>query len=204
MQLAALGLSLSDVVDALERNNANRGAGYVERGGEQILMRCPGQASDEGELGKSMIATRGGVPIRVSDVAEVAIGSELRSGAATENGREIVLGTVLMLTGENQRIVAQAAADRLEQITASLPEGISAHPLYDRTELVERTIATVEENLAEGALLVIVVLFLLLGNFRAALITAAVIPVSMLMTLSGSLATRTPPKDRKSACRERG
>src|SRR3546814_9717777 len=103
MQLAALGLSLSDVVDALERNNANRGAGYVERGGEQILIRVPGQASDEGDLGNIMIATRGGVPIRVSDVAEVAIGSELRSGAATENGREIVLGTVLMLTGENPR-----------------------------------------------------------------------------------------------------
>jgi len=191
MQLAALGLSLSDVVDALERNNANRGAGYVERGGEQILIRVPGQASDEADLGNIIIATRGGVPIRVSDVAQVSIGSELRSGAATENGREIVLGTVLMLTGENPRVVAQAAADRLKQITASLPEGISAHPLYDRTELVERTIATVEENLAEGALLVIVVLFLLLGNFRAALITAAVIPIAMLMTLSGMLATRT-------------
>ncbi|HEX9807661.1 MAG TPA: CusA/CzcA family heavy metal efflux RND transporter [Alteraurantiacibacter sp.] len=191
MQLAALGLSLSDVVDALERNNANRGAGYVERGGEQILIRVLGQASDEADLGNIIIATRGGVPIRVSDVAQVSIGSELRSGAATENGREIVLGTVLMLTGENPRVVAQAAADRLKQITASLPEGISAHPLYDRTELVERTIATVEENLAEGALLVIVVLFLLLGNFRAALITAAVIPIAMLMTLSGMLATRT-------------
>ena len=191
MQLAALGLSLSDVVDALERNNANRGAGYVERGGEQILIRVPGQASDEADLGNIIIATRGGVPIRVSDVAQVSIGSELRSGAATENGREIVLGTVLMLTGENPRVVAQAAADRLKQITASLPEGISAHPLYDRTELVERTIATVEENLAEGALLVIVVLFLLLGNFRAALITAVVIPIAMLMTLSGMLATRT-------------
>src|SRR3546814_14954366 len=109
MQLAALGLSLSDVVDALERNNANRGAGYVERGGEQILIRVPGQASDEGDLGNIMIATRGGVPIRVSDVAAVAIGSELRSGAAPENGREIVLGTVLMLTGEHPRTVAQRA-----------------------------------------------------------------------------------------------
>lgn len=191
VQLAALDLSLPDVVDALERNNANRGAGYVERGGEQILIRVPGQASDETDLGNIIVATRGGVPIRVSDIAEVSIGSELRSGAATENGREIVLGTVLMLTGENPRVVAQAAADRLEQITETLPEGISAHPLYDRTELVERTIATVEKNLAEGALLVVVVLFLLLGNFRAALITAAVIPVAMLMTLSGMLATRT-------------
>ncbi len=191
VQLAALNLSLSDVVTALEDNNANRGAGYVERGGEQILIRVPGQAAGESDLSNIIIATRGGVPIRVSDVAEISIGSELRSGAATENGREIVLGTVLMLTGENPRVVAQAAADRLEQITATLPEGISAHPLYDRTELVERTIETVQKNLAEGALLVVLVLFLLLGNFRAALITAAVIPVAMLMTLTGMLATRT-------------
>ncbi len=191
MQLSAMGLSLSDVVEALERNNANRGAGYVERGGEQILIRVPGQAANEADLGGIVIATRGGVPIRVSDVAGIAIGSELRSGAATEDGKEIVLGTVLMLTGENPRVVAQATADKLEQITASLPEGVVAHPLYDRTELVERTIATVEKNLAEGALLVVVVLFLLLGNFRAALITAAVIPIAMLMTLTGMLATRT-------------
>jgi cobalt-zinc-cadmium resistance protein CzcA len=190
-QLAALGLSLSDVVEALQRNNSNQGAGYVERGGEQILIRIPGQAANEAELGAIVIATRGGVPIRVSDVAEVAIGSELRTGAATENGKEIVIGTLLMLTGENPRVVAQAAAERLEQVTGSLPEGVIAHPLYDRTDLVERTIGTVEENLAEGALLVIVVLFLLLGNFRAALITAAVIPVAMLMTLTGMLATRT-------------
>ncbi|WP_299195947.1 CusA/CzcA family heavy metal efflux RND transporter [uncultured Erythrobacter sp.] len=191
MQLAALGLSLSDVVEALERNNANRGAGYVERGGEQILIRVPGQAANEADLGSIIVATRGGIPIRVTDVAEISIGAELRSGAATENGREIVLGTVMMLTGENPRVVAQASADRLEQITATLPQGIIAHPLYDRTELVDRTIVTVEKNLAEGALLVIVVLFLLLGNFRAALITAAVIPVAMLMTLTGMLATRT-------------
>ena len=180
MQLVAMNLSLSDLVEALERNNANRGAGYVERGGEQILIRVPGQASEEADLQAIVIATRGGVPIRVSDVAEVSIGSELRSGAATENGREIVLGTVMMLTGENPRVVAQASADKLEQITASLPDGVIAHPLYDRTALVDRTIATVEKNLVEGALLVIVVLFLLLGNFRAALITAAVIPLAML------------------------
>src|SRR3546814_3796569 len=104
-----------------------------------MRFRFPGQGSDEGDLGNIMIATRGGVPIRVSDVEEVAIGSELRSGAATENGREIVLGTVLMLTGENPRIVAQAAADRMEQIPASLPEGISAPPLYARTDKSEET-----------------------------------------------------------------
>ena len=184
-QLAALRLSLTDIVEALEANNANRGAGYVERAGEQILIRVPGQAKDEADLSQIIVATRGGVPIRIGDVAEVVIGSELRTGAATENGREIVLGTIFMLTGENPRVVAQAAAARLEQATKSLPAGVIAHPLYDRTALVDRTISTVEKNLAEGALLVIVVLFLLLGNIRAALITAAVIPVSMLMTLTG-------------------
>ncbi len=184
-QLAALKLSLNDVVEALERNNSNRGAGYVERAGEQILIRVPGQVVGEADLSQIIVATRGGVPIRIGDVAEVVIGSELRTGAATENGKEIVLGTVSMLIGENPRLVAQAAKARLEQATASLPAGVVAHPLYDRTELVDRTIATVEKNLAEGALLVVVILFLLLGNFRAALITAAVIPIAMLMTLTG-------------------
>ncbi len=190
-QLASLKLSLTDIVEALEANNANKGAGYVERAGEQILIRVPGQAKDEADLSQIIVATRGGVPIRIGDVAEVAIGSELRTGAATENGKEIVLGTIFMLTGENPRVVAQAAAERLEQATKSLPAGVVAHPLYDRTELVDRTIATVEKNLAEGALLVVVVLFLLLGNIRAALITAAVIPVAMLMTLTGMVQTRT-------------
>jgi len=190
-QLASLKLSLTDIVEALEANNANKGAGYVERAGEQILIRVPGQAKDEADLSQIIVATRGGVPIRIGDVAEVVIGSELRTGAATENGREIVLGTIFMLTGENPRVVAQAAAERLKQATKSLPAGVVAHPLYDRTELVDRTIATVEKNLAEGALLVVVVLFLLLGNIRAALITAAVIPVAMLMTLTGMLQTRT-------------
>ncbi len=189
-QLAALRLSLSDVVEALERNNGNRGAGYVERGGEQILIRVPGQAANEVDLSQIIIATRGGVPIRVADVADVTIGSELRTGAATENGNEIVLGTVQMLIGENPRVVSVAAAEQLRVATAALPEGVIAHPLYDRTELVDRTIETVIKNLAEGALLVIVVLFLLLGNFRAALITAAVIPIAMLMTLTGMVQGR--------------
>ena len=189
-RLAALGISLSNVVEALESNNANAGAGYVERAGEQILIRIPGRAADETDLSQIIVATRGGVPIRIANVAEVVIGSELRTGAATENGKEIVLGTIFMLTGSNPRIVAQAAAERLEAVNKSLPAGVIAQPLYDRTDLVERTVATVEKNLAEGALLVIVVLFLLLGNFRAALITAAVIPISMLMTLTGMAAGR--------------
>ena len=189
-RLAALGISLSDVVEALESNNANAGAGYVERAGEQILIRIPGRAADAADLSQIIVATRGGVPIRIADVAEVVIGSELRTGAATENGKEIVLGTIFMLTGSNPRIVAQAAAERLEAVNKSLPTGVIAQPLYDRTELVERTIETVEKNLAEGALLVIVVLFLLLGNIRSALITAAVIPIAMLMTLTGMAAGR--------------
>ena len=190
VQLAALGISLSDVVDALESNNANAGAGYVERAGEQVLIRVPGRAETESDLSQIIVAKRGGVPIRIGDIAEVVIGSELRTGAATENGKEIVLGTIYMLTGSNPRIVAQAAAERLELVNKSLPSGIIAQPLYDRTELVERTIATVEKNLGEGALLVIVILFLLLGNVRAALITAAVIPIAMLMTLTGMAAGR--------------
>jgi len=189
-RLAAIGISLTDVVEALEANNANRGAGYVERAGEQILIRVPGRAANETDISQIIVATRGGVPIRVGDVADVVIGSELRTGAATQNGKEIVLGTIFMLTGENPRIVAQAAAERLKQVQASLPSGIIAQPLYDRTELVDRTIATVEKNLVEGAILVIAVLFLLLGNIRAALITAAVIPFSMLMTLTGMVQGR--------------
>ncbi len=189
-RLAAIGLSLTDVVEALEANNANRGAGYVERAGEQILIRLPGRAENEVDIAQIIVATRGGMPIRIGDVAEVLIGSELRTGAATQNGKEIVLGTIFMLTGENPRIVAQAAAERLSQVQASLPSGVIAQPLYDRTELVDRTIATVEKNLVEGAILVIAVLFLLLGNIRAALITAAVIPFSMLMTLTGMVQGR--------------
>jgi len=189
-QLASLGISLTDVVDALEANNANAGAGYVERAGEQVLIRIPGRVENQDDLSQIIVAKRGGIPIRVGNIAEVVIGSELRNGAATENGKEIVLGTVYMLTGSNPRIVAQAAAEKLEEVNRSLPAGVQAVPLYDRTELVERTIATVETNLLEGALLVIVILFLLLGNVRAALITAAVIPISMLMTLSGMAAGR--------------
>tara|TARA_R110002126_G_scaffold10087_7_gene45403 strand:+ start:11020 stop:14187 length:3168 start_codon:yes stop_codon:yes gene_type:complete len=189
-QLASLGISLTDVVDALEANNANAGAGYVERAGEQVLIRIPGRVEDQNDLSQIIVAKRGGIPIRIGNIAEVVIGSELRNGAATENGREIVLGTIYMLTGSNPRIVAQAAAEKLEEVNRSLPDGVQAVPLYDRTELVERTIATVETNLLEGALLVIVILFLLLGNVRAALITAAVIPISMLMTLSGMAAGR--------------
>ncbi len=184
-RLSAYGLTLNDVVDALDRNNANVGAGYVERYGEQYLVRVPGQAAGIDDLKSIIVTNRGGVPIRISDVAYVGMGEELRTGAATENGQEVVLGTVFMLAGENSRIVARAAAERLKVAAKALPAGVQAAAIYDRTDLVERAIWTVEKNLLEGALLVIVVLFLLLGNVRAALITAAVIPIAMLMTITG-------------------
>jgi cobalt-zinc-cadmium resistance protein CzcA len=184
-RLAAAGLTMNDVIEALAENNSNVGAGYVERYGEQLLVRSQGQAQGIEDLQRIIVANRNGVPVRIVDVADVIMGEELRTGAATENGREVVLGTVFMLMGENSRRVAQAVAERLEIAARALPEGVIASPVYDRTELVDRTIETVEKNLLEGALLVIVVLFLLLGNIRAALITAAVIPLSMLLTITG-------------------
>jgi cobalt-zinc-cadmium resistance protein CzcA len=187
-RLAAYGITALDVVAALERNNANAGAGYIERNGEQVLIRVPGQAATDKDLAGIVVTQRDGVPIRVRDVADVALGKELRTGAATENGEEVVLGTVFMLIGENSRTVSQAVAARLEQVNSSLPAGLVAKPVYDRTSLVDRTIATVQKNLLEGAVLVIAVLFLLLGNVRAALITAAVIPLSMLLAVSGMVA----------------
>lgn len=184
-RMSAYGLTFDDVVSALASNNTNVGAGYVERYGEQYLVRVPGQASGIDDLQSVIVSNRGGVPIRIADVADVGMGEELRTGAATEDGQEVVLGTVFMLAGENSRIVARAAAGRLEEAAKVLPGGVRAVPIYDRTDLVERAIWTVEKNLAEGALLVIAVLFLLLGNVRAALITAAVIPITMLMTITG-------------------
>ena len=184
-KLLAYGLTLRDVIDAVARNNASVGAGYIERSGEQYLIRVPGQVADTDGIRQIVVAMREGLPLRLSDVAELKEGSELRTGAATKDGHEVVLGTVFMLVGENSRAVAQRAGDRLKEIDATLPEGVSARAVYDRTDLVDRTIATVRKNLIEGALLVIAVLFLLLGNLRAALITAAVIPVTMLLTITG-------------------
>lgn len=184
-KLAAYKLTLNDLVAALERNNANVGAGYVERGGEQLLIRAPGQLGTVKDIANIVIANVQGTPIRVSSVADVGIGQELRSGAATENGREVVLGTVFMLIGENSRTVSQAVAAKLADINRSLPQGIHAVTVYDRTNLVEKAIATVKKNLVEGAILVIAILFLFLGNIRAALITAMVIPLAMLFTFTG-------------------
>ncbi|MDH4562893.1 CusA/CzcA family heavy metal efflux RND transporter [Pseudomonas sp. BN411] len=189
-RLAAYSLTLTDLVTALQRNNANVGAGYIERNGEQLLIRAPGQLEGTADIANIVVANRSGAPIRVRDIASVDIGRELRSGAATENGREVVLGTVFMLIGENSRSVSQAVARRLEEINRGLPKGVVAVPVYDRTHLVDKAIATVKKNLVEGAILVIAVLFLFLGNIRAALITAMVIPLSMLFTFSGMFANK--------------
>ncbi len=189
-KLIAFDISVADILSAVERNNASRGAGYIERNGEQNLIRIPGQISDEAGLREIVVAMRDGMPLRLRDVASVQEGAELRTGAATKDGHEVVLGTVFMLIGENSREVAQRAGARLQQIDASLPEGVTARSVYDRTSLVDRSIATVQKNLLEGALLVIAVLFILLGNIRAALITAAVIPIAMLMTISGMVQNR--------------
>lgn len=189
-RLAAYQLTLNDLVTALERNNANVGAGYIERSGEQLLIRAPGQLASIEDIANIVISSSDGTPIRVRNVAQVQIGRELRTGAATENGREVVLGTVFMLIGENSRSVSQAVAKKLEEINRSLPAGVVAVTVYDRTNLVEKAIATVKKNLFEGALLVIVILFLFLGNIRAALITALVIPLSMLFTFTGMFSNK--------------
>ncbi|ARU04099.1 CusA/CzcA family heavy metal efflux RND transporter [Comamonas serinivorans] len=184
-RLAAYGLSLSDLVNALQRNNANVGAGYIERQGEQYLIRAPGQVASLQDIRNIVVSSQGSTPVRIADVAEVGLGKELRTGAATDNGREVVLGTVFMLIGDNSRTVAQAVARKMAEINQNLPPGVQAITVYDRTVLVDKAIATVKKNLFEGALLVIAVLFLFLGNLRAALITALVIPLSMLFTFTG-------------------
>lgn len=184
-KLASYKLSLQDLVAALERNNSNVGAGYIERRGEQFLVRIPGQLRTPDEIRNVTISQVQGVPIRIKDVADVDLGRELRTGAATDNGAEVVLGTVFMLIGENSRLVAQAVDKKMIDINRSLPAGVKAYTVYDRTVLVDKAIATVKKNLLEGAVLVIAILFLFLGNIRAALITAMVIPLSMLFTFTG-------------------
>ena len=184
-KLLAYDLGFEDVQDALAQSNGNVGAGYVEHNGAQFLVRAPGQVTGVGEIRQIVVARRDNVPIRLDDVAHVSVGKELRTGAATQNGEEVVLGTAFMLTGENSRTVSQRVAAKVAQINESLPRGISANAVYDRTVLVNRTIATVAENLVVGAILVMVVLFVFLKNFRAALIAALVIPLSMLFTVTG-------------------
>ena len=184
-RLLAYGVTLGDLVKALEANNVNVGAGYIETNGEQKLVRIPGQIADLDALRHAVVATRDSVPVTVGDVAEVGIGKELRTGAATRDNTETVLGTALMLVGENSRTVSLRVAERLAEINKTLPRGVRAEPVYDRTILVNKTIATVQKNLLEGAILVIAVLFAFLGNLRAALLTALVIPLSLLATFTG-------------------
>ncbi|MBN9534626.1 MAG: CusA/CzcA family heavy metal efflux RND transporter [Alphaproteobacteria bacterium] len=184
-KLLAFGVTLSDLVNALQANNLNVGAGYIERNGEQYLVRVPGQLADEDAIRRAVIATHDAIPITVGDVATVGIGHELRTGAATQDDHETVLGTAMMLIGENSRIVSQSVAAKLGEINKRLPPGVTAKPVYDRTVLVNKTIATVQKNLIEGAVLVIAVLFLFLGNLRAALLTAMVIPLALFATFTG-------------------
>ena len=184
-RLLAFGVTFADIAAALERNNTNVGAGYLEKNGEQYLVRAPGQVADITALSEIIVAQRAGLPVRIRDIADVAFGKELRTGAATRDGEETVLGTAVMLVNENSRAVASAVGEKLIEINTTLPEGVHAEVVYDRTFLVNKAIATVQKNLLEGALLVVVILFLLLGNLRAALVTAAVIPIAMLMTITG-------------------
>ena len=189
-KLAALDLSFSDVARALEANNANQGARYLEDNGEGYVVRAAGRLEGMQDIATVVVATRGGVPVRIGDIAEVRIGRDLRTGSGSQDGREVVIGTALMLIGENSRTVAAAVDARMEQIRRSLPPGVEVQTVLDRTRLVDATVRTVAKNLAEGAGLVIVILFLLLGNIRAAVITALVIPVAMLMTLTGMVEAR--------------
>ncbi|CAN2533722.1 Nickel+and+cobalt+resistance+protein+CnrA [Methylocapsa aurea] len=183
-KLYALGLSFTDLAAIIDRNNVSRGAGYVEDNGEGYVIRSRGRLESFADILAVPVTTRGGVPVRVEDIAQVGVGRELRTGSASMNGKEVVIGTALMLIGGNSRTVSAAIDARMQEINKSLPPGIEARPILNRTVLVDATIQTVAKNLAEGALLVIIVLFALLGNFRAALITALVIPITMMLLIT--------------------
>lgn len=189
-KLMAHGVSLQQVVQALYDNNGNVGAGYIERNGSQYLVRSPGQVSGIDDIKRIVVTQRNGTPVSIADIAEVSLGRDLRTGAATMNGHEVVLGTVFMLIGENSREVSKRVAEKLVDVNRSLPAGLHATAVYDRTTLVDKTIETVSTSLFEGAVLVVVVLLVLLGNVRAALVTACVIPLAMLFTISGMVANR--------------
>ena len=189
-KLMAYSLTFRNILDALASNNANAGAGYIEHGGEQYLIRAPGQVKTLEEIEQIIVGSNAGAPVYIRDVATVSLGKELRTGAATKNGQEVVLGTVFMLMGENSRTVSQRVAAKMEEVNRTLPAGLEAKTVYDRTTLVDAAINTVKKNLLEGAILVIVILFLFLGNIRAAIITALVIPLSMLFTITGMVSNK--------------
>ena len=184
-RLQQLQIPLSDLQQALTENNENRGAGFIEENGQQLTVRVPGTLNSIEDIQNISLANKSGFPIRVADVATVSIGHDLRTGGATYNGEETVLGIAMMMMGENSRTVAKAVDAKIKTIQQSLPKGVVIETVYDRTSLVEKAIKTVQKNLIEGAILVIVILLLFLGNLRAALITACVIPLSMLFTLAG-------------------
>jgi cobalt-zinc-cadmium resistance protein CzcA len=179
-RLLAFGLTFHDVVEALEQNNANVGAGYIERNGEQYLIRSPGQVADIPAIERIIVTHRDGVPVSIRDVADVAYGKQLRTGAATRDGEETVLGTAVMLIGDNSRTVSEGVSAKLAEINKTLPKGVIAEAVYDRTVLVGKTIGTVQKNLLEGAVLVVAVFLVILRNDRQALLTAMVIPLAML------------------------
>lgn len=185
IRLQQLKISTTALQQALQNNNENRGAGFVEENGQQLTVRVPGVLSSIQDIENVTIATTNNLPVRVSDVASVSIGHDLRTGGATYNGEETVLGTAMMMMGENSKTVAQAVDEKVQEIQKSLPKGVMIETVYDRRHLIDKAIKTVTKNLVEGAILVIIILFLFLGNFRAALITACVIPLSMLFTLTG-------------------
>jgi len=185
-RLRALSVSLNDLFEAIERNNATAGGGYLVRSGEQLLVRGEGRIHSLDEIGDVLIETReDGIPVRVRDVARVHLAPMIRHGAVTRDGRgEVVTGIVMMLVGANGRSVAEDVKDRIAQIDSSLPPGVHIDVFYDRAELVNRTISTVAKNLAEGALLVVAVLFLFLGGIRGGLIVAVAIPFAMLVAFT--------------------
>jgi cobalt-zinc-cadmium resistance protein CzcA len=184
-KMVELGISFQALIEALENNNKNIGAGHIEYNSETYLVKADGRIENPEEINDVVITTRKGVPIYVKDIATVAIGKELRTGSATENGQEVVIGTAMMLIGANSRTVSLAVDERMNDIRATLPPDIQAKTILNRTKLVDATISTVIKNLSEGALLVIAILFAMLGNFRAACIAALVIPLSMLLTAIG-------------------
>ncbi|MFY7003602.1 efflux RND transporter permease subunit [Acinetobacter pittii] len=184
-RLQQLQIPLTDLQDALQNNNENRGAGFVEENGQQLTVRVPGMLTSIQDIQNVTVATKNGLPIRVADVASVSIGHDLRTGGATYNGQETVLGIAMMMMGENSKTIAKAIDDKVQEIQRSLPQGVVIETVYDRSSLVDKAIKTVAKNLIEGAILVIVILFIFLGNFRAALITACIIPLAMLFTLTG-------------------
>jgi cobalt-zinc-cadmium resistance protein CzcA len=190
-KLIALGLSFPDIQDALEKNNHSLGAGYIERNGEALTVRADGRIENIDQIQNIVVASPDGTPVYIKDIATVEIGKELRTGSASENGHDAVVGTALMLIGANSRTVADSVDSKFKEVIKTLPPGIKAQTVLNRTKLVDATIVTVSKNLAEGALLVIVILFLMLGNYRAALITGSVIPITMLMTSMGMLGTHT-------------